>query len=42
MRRCLLRKAFDLLHNSNLNVPTYAYRFELFAFGASLPSVGLF
>ena len=39
MKKCLLRKAFDLLRNSNLNVPMYAYRFELLVFGASLPSV---
>ena len=38
MRKCLLRKAFDLLRNSNLNVPTYAYRFELLVFSAFLPS----
>ena len=38
MRKCLLRKAFDLLRNSNLNVPTYAYRFELLVFSAFFPS----
>ena len=38
MRKCLLRKAFDLLRNSNLNGPTYAYRFELLVFSAFLPS----
>ena len=40
MRKCLLHKAFDLLRNSNLNIPTYAYRFELLVFGASLTSEG--
>ena len=39
MKKCLLRKAFDLLRNSNLNVPMYAYRFELLVFGVFLPSV---
>ena len=34
----LLCEAFDLLRNSNLNIPTYAYRFELLAFGSSLTS----
>ena len=38
MKKCLLRKAFDLLRNSNLNVPMYAYRFELLVFETSLPS----
>ena len=41
MKKCLLRKAFDLLRNSNLNVPMYAYRFELLVFGASLTSASL-
>ena len=33
-------RCFDLLHNSNLTVPMYADRFELFVFEASLSSVG--
>ena len=37
MKKCLLRKAFDLLRNSNLNVPMYAYRFELLVCGLLCP-----
>ena len=32
---------FDLLHNSNPNVPLYADGFELLVFGAPLTSVSL-
>ena len=32
---------FDLHHNSNLTVPMYAYRFELFVLAAPLTSVSV-
>ncbi len=41
MRKCLLRKAFDLLRNSPSTVSIYADECELLAFGASLTSASL-
>jgi len=41
LKSLAIARCFDLLHNSNLTVPMYAYRFELLAFSTSLPSVSL-
>ena len=41
LKQLAVARCFDLLHNSNLTVPMYAYRFELFVFGASMTSVKL-
>ena len=41
MKNPCYARHFDLLHNSNPNVPSYADGFELLVFGAPLTSVSL-